>query len=218
MYPTEPLPVIHKVGLLDHLPVMIDIETGGIRPDAPIASIGAVRFKPDGTRLEGPENEFYMAINLVGPNQPAPDASTMYWWMRQSEEARAAFCEGEHGARLSDALYALRHWLSGAVRPDFVDPDLKVVFQGEVWIRGDRDSVWLDEAYRRCGWPLPYKYSKVRDQRSIVEFARSRGVDIPFQEETAHNALLDARYQVDCLAAVFKHWPSMESYWPEPEA
>lgn len=192
-------------------PVMIDLETAGLSPSAPIAAIGAVRFSHDGTPLEGPDNEFYVSVNLIG--QTPPDASTFYWWMKQSEEARAAICEGERGIGLLSALWKLRHWLAGPTEHSVVMRlDLDVPFTGEVWVRGDRDSVWLDEAHKRHNLPLPYKYSKVRDQRTMVQFGADRGVDIPFQEQTAHNALLDARYQVECLQAVFKAYPPLGDF------
>lgn len=191
-------------------PIMIDLETAGIGPTAPIAAIGAVRFNLDGTPMEGPDNEFYVAVNLVG--QTTPDASTMYWWLKQSDEARAAFCKGENGLSLLSALWKLRHWLAGPLEHRRVmDLNLPVVFEGELWIRGDRDSVWLDEAHKRLNIPLPYKYNKVRDQRTMVQFGADRGVDIPWAE-TAHNALLDAKNQVECLQAVMKVYPPLGEF------
>lgn len=193
-------------------PVMIDLETGGIGPSAPIAAIGAVRFNPDGSPMDGAENEFYVAVNLIG--QGPPDASTMYWWMKQSDEARAAFCEGEQGVSLLTALWKLRHWLAGPTEHRVVMNHLNepIVFTGELWVRGDRDSVWLDEAHRREKMPLPYKYSQVRDQRTLTKFAEERGVSMPFNEGVGHNALADAKYQVACLHEVFKVYPPLGDY------
>ena len=192
-------------------PVMIGLETAGIGPSAPIAAIGAVRFSYDGTPLEGPDNEFYVSVNLIG--QPQPDASTFYWWMKQSDEARAAICEGENGLGLLSALWKLRHWLAGHTpHRTVMDLNAEVVHPGEVWVRGDRDSVWLDEAHIRNKLPLPYKYSQVRDQRTMVKFAEARGVDMPFPEGVAHNALADAKHQVECLQAVFKVYPPLGDY------
>ena len=188
-------------------PVMIDLETAGLSPNAPIAAIGAVRFNPEGGPTVGPNPEFYVAVNLVG--QTPPDASTMYWWMKQSDEARAAFCEGEKGVPLAEALWMLHGWLLGQPASLF---ESSSEFRGEVWVRGDRDSVWLDEAYRRIGEPLPYKYNMVRDQRTLVKFAEERGVEMPFNEGVGHNALADAKYQVACLQTVFRAFPHPEGF------
>jgi len=183
-------------------PISLDLETAGIRPDAPIAAIGAVRFSPDGSPMDGPAHKFYLAVNLEG--QTPPDASTFYWWMQQSDEARAAFCEGKGGATLSQALCRLRGWISGGQAGE--------AFRGELWVRGDRDSVWLESAHKACLLPLPYEYSKVRDQRTMVKFAEERGVQMPEREGTYHNALDDAVYQAACLQAVFKAYPPLSDY------
>lgn len=197
---------ILEMTYLDY-PVMIDLETAGLSPNAPIAAIGAVRFNPEGGPTVGPNPEFYVAVNLIG--QAPPDASTMYWWMEQSDEARAAFCEGKNGMPLGKALYRLHQWLTGDAGHLF-EPG--PIFEGEVWVRGDRDSVWLDEAYRRVGEPLPYKYSQVRDQRTLVKFAESRGLEMPVNEGVGHNALADAQYQVACLQHVFRAFPHPEGF------
>mgnify|MGYP006408929027 CR=1 FL=1 len=67
--------------------IMIDLETMGTRPDAPIISIGAVAFDAN-----GPLDSFYAGVNLGSSvNSGAKiDASTVLWWMQQSDEARAA--------------------------------------------------------------------------------------------------------------------------------
>lgn len=191
-------------------PVMIDLETGGLGPNAPIAAIGAVRFTTDGTPLPGSQHELYIPVTLAG--QPAPDASTMYWWMRQSDEARAAFCEGEHGGLdLFNALWKLRLWLLGLNEGDLA-VDKPREFGGEVWVRGDRDSVWLEQAHLRSNMKLPYRFNKVRDQRTLVEFAIDRGVEMPEWRDGAHHALEDARYQVECLQAVWKAYPPLGDF------
>ena len=93
-------------------PVMIDLETAGLSPNAPIAAIGAVRFNPEGGPTVGPHAEFYVAVNLVG--QAPRDASSVYLWMEQSDEARAAVREGTDGMPLGKALTPAR---SDVLRP-----------------------------------------------------------------------------------------------------
>lgn len=193
---------------MNTLPVSIDLETGGLGPNAPILAIGAVRFSTDGTPLVGEEHEFYMAISLEG--QPPVDASTFYWWLSQPDEAREAVAKGKDGYTLPFVLQAFRYWLAAGT--ERAAPGMAVcVFEGEVWVRGDRDSVWLDEAHKRCGLGLPYKYSKVRDQRTLEKFAADRGVDIPWKE-TAHHALEDARHQALVLQAIFKAYPPLGEF------
>lgn len=189
---------------LHELPVSIDLETAGLAPNAPILSIGAVRFVKDPTHmlLLPPErHEFQVAIDLQG--QAPIDPSTFYWWLEQSREAQDAVLEGKGGLSLANALRALWQWLQA---------DSKVVgresnFTGELWIRGDRDSCWLEEAYKREGIKPGYKFRNVRDQRTMVEFAERRGMVMPYRSSVAHDALEDARYQAECLQAIFQRWP-----------
>lgn len=189
---------------LHELPVSIDLETAGLAPNAPILSIGAVRFVKDPTHmlLLPPErHEFQVAIDLQG--QAPIDPGTFYWWLEQSREAQDAVLEGKGGLSLGNALRALRQWLQA---------DSHVVgresnFTGELWIRGDRDSCWLEEAHKREGIKPGYKFRNVRDQRTMVEFAERRGMVMPYRSGVAHDALEDARYQAECLQEIFQRWP-----------
>lgn len=189
---------------LHELPVSIDLETAGISPNAPILSIGAVRFVKNPTEMllhPAERHEFQVAIDLQG--QAPIDPSTFYWWLEQSREAQDAVLEGKGGLSLGNALRALWQWLQA---------DSKVVgresnFTGELWIRGDRDSCWLEEAHKREGIKPGYKFRNVRDQRTMVEFAERRGMVMPYRSSVAHDALEDARYQAECLQAIFQRWP-----------
>lgn len=183
-------------------PISLDLETAGLAPNAPILSIGAVRFSKDLKEpLEGPEHEFYVTIDLKG--QAAIDPGTFYWWLKQSDEAREAVLEGEGGLSLGNALRAFWQWLQA----DTIVSGSVSNFTGEVWIRGDRDSCWLEEAHKREGIKPGYQFGKVRDQRTLVDFAEKRGVRMPFRTSTSHDALKDARYQAECLKKIFYHWP-----------
>lgn len=189
---------------LHELPVSIDLETAGLAPNAPILSIGAVRFVKDPTHmlLLPPErHEFSCTIDLKG--QAPIDPSTFYWWLKQSREAQDGVLEGEGGLSLGNALRALWQWLQA----DSTTVGRESNFTGELWIRGDRDSCWLEEAHKREGIKPAYQFRKVRDQRTMVEFAEARGLVMPHRSGVAHDALEDARYQAECLQAIFQRWP-----------
>jgi hypothetical protein len=191
-------------------PVSIDLETAGLGPAAPIIAIGAVRFSPNPSNqvLAGPpagvSNEFHVAVNLEG--QAPIDPSTFYWWLEQSRNTQQVALEGKGGISLGNALRALWQWLQADTTPIGRNSN----FTGELWIRGDRDSVWLEEAHKREGIAVPYSFRKVRDQRTLVEFAESRGLYMPDREGgVAHDALDDARYQAQCLQIIFKAFPEV---------
>jgi 3' exoribonuclease, RNase T-like len=72
--------------------LMVDLETMGNKPDAPIVAIGAVFFEPATSEI-GPS--FYTAVSLESEVAlgAVPDASTILWWLAQSSEARSAITD-----------------------------------------------------------------------------------------------------------------------------
>ncbi|EPT5772163.1 3'-5' exoribonuclease domain-containing protein, partial [Escherichia coli] len=85
--------------------LMIDLETMGKNPDAPIASIGAVFFDPQ-TGEQGPE---FSKIIDMGTCGGTVDISTIEWWLQRSGEARAAILADR--IPLDDALLQLREFI-----------------------------------------------------------------------------------------------------------
>ncbi|EIW7110781.1 3'-5' exoribonuclease, partial [Escherichia coli] len=71
-------------GTCDHL--MIDLETMGKNPDAPIISIGAIFFDPQ-TGDMGPEFSKTIDLETAGG---VIDRDTIKWWLKQSREAQSA--------------------------------------------------------------------------------------------------------------------------------
>lgn len=180
------------------LPVSIDLETASLSPDAPILSIGAVRFSYDSNFKPTEADEFYAAVDLRG--QTAIDPDTFYWWLQQDDAARAAVLDGMGGLSLSSALKDLWLWLQAGEMP----VGRKSHFSGELWIRGDRDSVWLEAAHKREGLDVPYDFRKVRDQRTLVKFAEDFGVVFPDRYTAMHDALADAKYQAECIQLAYR--------------
>ncbi|EOR0757648.1 RecE family exodeoxyribonuclease, partial [Escherichia coli] len=80
----------------DHL--MIDLETMGKNPDAPIISIGAIFFDPQ-TGDMGPEFSKTIDLETAGG---VIDRDTIKWWLKQSREAQSAIMTDE--IPLDDAL------------------------------------------------------------------------------------------------------------------
>ncbi|HDD9262547.1 TPA: 3'-5' exoribonuclease, partial [Escherichia coli] len=84
----------------DHL--MLDLETMGKNPDAPIISIGAIFFDPQ-TGDMGPEFSKTIDLETAGG---VIDRDTIKWWLKQSREAQSAIMTDE--IPLDDALLQLR--------------------------------------------------------------------------------------------------------------
>ncbi|EOZ6513901.1 3'-5' exoribonuclease [Escherichia coli] len=174
----------------DHL--MIDLETMGKNPDAPIISIGAIFFDPQ-TGDMGPEFSKTIDLETAGG---VIDRDTIKWWLKQSREAQSAIMTDE--IPLDDALLQLR---------EFIDENSGEFFV-QVWGNGANfDNTILRRSYERQGIPCPWRYYNDRDVRTIVELGKAidfdARTDIPFEGER-HNALDDARYQAKYVSAIWQ--------------
>ena len=165
--------------------VMIDLETMGTRPSAPIIAIGAVKFDVNATY-----DEFYMNIDLesaVNDSHAVVDPKTVLWWMEQSSEARSALFDGKK--KVLTALYEFRDWL----KPDKPEG---------VWGNGASfDNTILSETYRRMDLTPPWPfwadrcYRTVKGEHPQIEMERT-GVH--------HNALDDAKSQANHLIRIWR--------------
>ena len=174
----------------DHL--MLDLETMGKNPDAPIISIGAIFFDPQ-TGDMGPEFSKTIDLETAGG---VIDRDTIKWWLKQSREAQSAIMTDE--IPLDDALLQLR---------EFIDENSGEFFV-QVWGNGANfDNTILRRSYERQGIPCPWRYYNDRDVRTIVELGKAIDFDArtatPFEGER-HNALDDARYQAKYVSAIWQ--------------
>ncbi|EFN8730121.1 TPA: exonuclease [Escherichia coli] len=172
--------------------LMIDLETMGKNPDAPIISIGAIFFDPQ-TGDMGPEFSKNIDLDTAGG---VIDRDVIKWWLKQSREAQSAIMTDE--IPLDDALLQLR---------EFIDENSGEFFV-QVWGNGANfDNVILRRSYERQGIPCPWRYCNDRDVRTIVELGKAIDFDartaIPFEGER-HNVLDDARYQAKYVSAIWQ--------------
>ncbi|ENA53050.1 putative exonuclease VIII, partial [Escherichia coli 2729250] len=132
----------------DHL--MIDLETMGKNPDAPIISIGAIFFDPQ-TGDMGPEFSKTIDLETAGG---VIDRDVIKRWLKQSREAQSAIMTDE--IPLDDALLQLR---------EFIDENSGEFFV-QVWGNGANfDNTILRRSYERQGIPCPWRYYNDRDVR-----------------------------------------------------
>jgi len=165
--------------------IMIDLETLGTQPGSIILSIGAVRFD----LTHGITGEFYTNIDVEDSQRHGLTltASTVVWWMTQSDEARKALASAKRPLR--DALERFTKW----ARPeDFRNAPIMFPID-ELWGNGsDFDNALLASAYKAAGLGVPWSYRANRCYRTMW----SMFPEVPFEKPaTAHNALEDARAQ-----------------------
>lgn len=167
--------------------IMLDLETWGTKPGSVITSIGAVVFNDDAITDHFhihiiPETCVEVGLKI--------DASTILWWMRQSDEALKGFMEPAH--HIETALADFSRWcLAGRGDSEPV-----------VWGNGATfDNALLRSAYEACGIVAPWGafsdrcYRTAKSYRPDIKMARTG---------THHNALDDARSQAEHLIRIHK--------------
>jgi DNA polymerase III epsilon subunit-like protein len=167
--------------------LMLDIETMGTESFSSIVSIGAVEFDPE-TGETG--KEFYANIDL----QSCLDcgltvsASTINWWLKQSEQARKDLTKGKV-LSLAAALLEFAN---------FCNKDY------EIWGNSARfDCGILQNAYTKLNLSLPWDYRKERCVRTLVSFRPEIKQNFVFKG-TAHNALADCYHQIGYCSEIYR--------------
>lgn len=161
----------------EHL--MLDIETMGNESFSSIVSIGALEFDIQ-TGETG--KEFYVNVDLQSCVNLGLiiNPSTVMWWMRQSDQARKDFVEGEK-VSIQTALFEFSK---------FCNQDY------QIWGNTPRfDCGILQNAYNKVGISIPWDFRKERCLRTLVSFRPEIKDNFP-SIETAHNALSDCYFQV----------------------
>ncbi|HDZ1287254.1 TPA: 3'-5' exoribonuclease [Klebsiella pneumoniae] len=183
---------------IDYVHVMVDMETMGKKPNAPIVSIGAVLFDP-ATGILG--ETFYKVVSLESAVSWGAeiDPSTVIWWLKQSSEARSAIVNDD-AIKLDDALLMFT---------DFVEENVTGGRKkAQVWGNGATfDNTILRSSFDLACLDCPWDYWNDRDVRTMVELGRAIGFDpktaIPFEGDR-HNALADAQHQARYVSAIWQ--------------
>lgn len=171
---------------------MVDIETLGNGPTSLILSIGAVEFDPYSDDVgEG----FHCIVDIESCLQAGltVDASTICWWMTQSEEARNLFNRQSEALSLTSALIALKQYMAGISNAPIM------------WCNGSNfDAPILDNAFRKVDLASPWQYYNVRDYRTIKAAIPKKLFDtIRVTPLVAHDAYHDALAQARTLQGIY---------------
>jgi exodeoxyribonuclease VIII len=165
--------------------VMVDLETMGNKADAAIIAVSAVRFSTE----HGTLSRFYRVVGLESSLRCGGrvDASTIVWWMQQSNEARSAITEGER-LDLAVVLQEFTAWMPEETT--------------SVWGNGAAfDNVILRGAYERLGLQPPWPFWADRCYRTL----KVLHPEVPFvRQGTHHHALHDAESQALHLIQILK--------------
>lgn len=167
--------------------LMIDLETMGLPPTGAIISIGACFF--DLTKCEiGPT--FLRTVNLATAVRDGGtmDASTVIWWLGQSDEARKGVRFS--GIDIVNALQELDDFIMEHSRLQDVRP----------WGNSSTfDLTIIAGACKRSGLRQPWYFTNERDFRTVRNMYEQVEYDPSEKGEGAHNALEDAIFQAKHL-------------------
>lgn len=175
--------------------IMLDLETMGVGPDAAIVAIGACAFDP---ALGTIGDRYYCIVDLADAVAcgGTMDASTVLWWMRQSDAARAVLRPG--ATPIHRALADFARWLHEQL-PEGANEDAL-----RVWGNGaDFDCVILAAAYRHCSMPVPWGPYAARCYRTLKSMVPGiKAERVGMHHHAADDAETQARHAVRLLQAL----------------
>lgn len=167
--------------------IMLDIESLGTGNDAAVVSMGAVCFDPFTGEVQPREEAFYVRIDPLDPLIGEVTPSTVQWWMRQNEAARAEIADLSL-ERLSvvKACRAFRQWVGVNGFPEIL------------WSNGPTfDETITRSLFKRAKVKYPTHFRGSSCCRTRARLAKELGYDahaisVVDDALVSHNALDDA--------------------------
>jgi hypothetical protein len=165
--------------------LMLDLETWGNSKDSVIVQIGACYFDRYTGEI-GPK----VCYNIDAESSIQEGfnvwASTLYWWMTQSNEARQSFVE-EPKLHVRTAIEYFNTFAKQAK---------------QIWSHATFDFVILMGHFEKLNIKPNFHYRSARDIRTLTDLANLPNKEYP-QVGTNHNALDDCLYQVQYCVDCF---------------
>lgn len=176
--------------------IMLDLETLGNGKSAAICQIGACYFD----RHTGAIGEtFKVNVDVASSVRAGAklDAETVYWWLSQSDEARASIL-ADPKVTLEQALILFNEFSSKSK---------------EIWSHATFDFVTIMDSYKLCNINPTFSFRSARDIRTLVDLAR---VTTKKTERTGlhHDALEDCKHQVKYCTEAFNKLNKLKKLSP----
>lgn len=167
--------------------VMLDLETFGNGRSKCVCQIGAVYFD----RVTGElGQEFKVNVDARSHIKAGAviDAETLYWWMAQSDAARASVL-ADPKVNVYEAFIMLNSFLAPAAR---------------IWSHATFDFVTIMETFKQLDIKPNFSHKVGLDLRTLVYLSGNKiKVDSIDRTGTHHDALDDCKHQVKyCVAAL----------------
>ena len=164
--------------------VMIDFETLGNGTNKCVCQVGAVYFDNITGEL-GPQLKLDIDAGSHVKLGGRLDADTVYWWLQQSDAARASIARSPTTLDVTTAMVTLNDFLKDASR---------------IWSHATFDFVTLCETMKQCGVKPSFSYKSGLDLRTLTYLAGT-SVSAHQREGVHHDGLADAIFQVKYAVA-----------------
>lgn len=179
--------------------VMFDLETMGTSPDTIVLSLGAVAFNKNGILGEKLWKFSLLDQQRLGRTW---DASTLQWWMRQSEDAREVFQPDDFEVTIEEYFEEFHEWVVPLMESQDEGFD-----QLKPWGQGANfDVAIMENIYKQHhengDFATPWNFWNVRCHRTFKELTRCD--QLVLRKGTHHDALDDARYQAECVLHILQ--------------
>jgi len=168
--------------------LMIDLETLGTEPDAPVIAIGAVFFDKEGLK-----EEFYKTLDFAKQIDKGrkPSWDTMKWWMFQDNKAKKIFKDIH-----ADTELVLKEFAKFCQ-----------IYKAKPWGNGSGfDITILEDIFRMYGIKIPWSFWRIRDYRTFKQLF-PKEIE---REGVYHNALDDSKHQANNLITNLKEFPEFK--------
>tara|TARA_A100001391_G_scaffold161661_1_gene120565 strand:- start:227 stop:745 length:519 start_codon:yes stop_codon:yes gene_type:complete len=161
---------------------MVDLETLGTGPNAPIIQIGAVAFDLE----QGTVAMSHLNVDIYPHEDTRADFETVQWWMNQSAEARDSVFNTEERETEKNGVLYLTDYIETFCKEDFTIWAMPPIF----------DVAKLEAAYSRNSLTVPWKYNSSRCLRTLADLAGA-GREDRILPSIPHVAGLDAKAQAE---------------------
>lgn len=175
---------------MTHFAAMLDLETLGTRNNCVIVSFSCKIADLDDRRGFTIEAAFDKDLDILNQGERVIEASTVLWWMQQSDEARKQFIN----AKRIPFWYCMRDfWTWYKIEaPKIIHAPVSTI-----WSKGSNfDINIIVEAYKGSSQDAPWGYRDERCYRTIAALF-PQITELP--SEARHTASTDAISQLECL-------------------
>lgn len=179
--------------------IMVDIETLALAPKAVVTQLAFVAFDLDDPDTVVRYDEEYLPLDPQLVLSRVISGDTLIWWMGQDDQARKRF-EANKGNDFQELVALVQSWSRKFEQATGGADKVEVYAQGPQF-----DLVVIESLLADLGLETPWKYSQVRDLRTLSAEAGMTRDTVPMAPGLVpHHALSDCRHQIAVLQEAWR--------------